>query len=159
LKELPLPSPPQITPRRDLGAGLRRRVRHDSVPYSRPSTCKESPVRNRSVGFDLLRSMSPLSDPESSSSDEGKSDAPNRIPKPAGEAGRSNSGGYNLKNVLGWEEKRYSEFTVSYIVSNQQDKSYLRNRPLSMEQSQRNWIGSGVTVNRSRLILRSWFNW
>jgi hypothetical protein len=120
LKELPLPSPPQITPRRDLGARLRRRVRHDSVPYSRPSTRKESPVRNRSIGSDLLRSMSPLSEVSDSDSpsDEDNSDAPNKIPKPAGEAGRSNSGGYNLKNALGWEEKRYGEFTVSYIMPN-----------------------------------------
>jgi hypothetical protein len=115
LKELP--PPPQITLRRDLGAHLRRQARHNSVPYSR-CTSEETPVRNhrQSVRFDL-RSVSPLSEmsDSGSSSDEDSSDTPNTIPKPKGEAGRSNSGGYNLKNALGWEEERYSEFTVSYI--------------------------------------------
>ena len=116
LKELP--PPPRITPRRDLGAHLRRQARHNSVPYSRPRcTSEETPVRNhrQSIGFDL-RSVSPLSlmSDSGSSSDEDNGDTPNMIPKPKGEAGRSNSGGYSLKKALGWEEKRYSEFTVSY---------------------------------------------
>jgi hypothetical protein len=106
-----LPPHPQITPHRDLGARLRRQARRNSVPYSRPSTSEETPVRNN---FDLHRLVSPLSE-MSDSGDEDNGDTPNKIPKPKGEAGRSNSGGYNLKTALGWEEKRYSKFTVSYI--------------------------------------------
>jgi hypothetical protein len=118
LKELP--PPPQITARRDLGAHLRRQARRNSVPYSRPRCAsEETPVRNKSTKFNF-RSMSPLSELSNAgdSGDEDNSSTPNMIPKPKGEAGRSNSGGYNLKNALGWEEKRYSEFTVSYIMPN-----------------------------------------
>lgn len=113
-----LPPPPQITPRRDLGAHLRRQARRSSVPYSHPRyTSEEAPVRNQSPGFG--RSESPLSDiSESDSESSSDENTLHRIPKPKGEAGRSNSGGYNLKQALGWEEERYSEFTVSYIIPN-----------------------------------------
>jgi hypothetical protein len=114
LKELP--PPPQITPRRDLGAHLRRQARRNSVPYSRPRyTSEEAPVRHPSVRFNP-RPLSPLSElSDSDKSGDENRDAP-KIPKPKGEAGRSNSGGYNLQEALGWEEKRYSEFTVSYLM-------------------------------------------
>ena len=69
------------------------------MAHHRPDPCSESP-------------LSKLSDSES---DE-KHNIPNKIPKPKGEAGRSNSGGYNLKEALGWEEKHYSDFTVSNII-------------------------------------------
>jgi hypothetical protein len=60
--------------------------------------------------------LSPLSElSDSDKSGDENRDAP-KIPKPKGEAGRSNSGGYNLQEALGWEEKRYSEFTVSYLM-------------------------------------------
>ena len=115
LKELP--PPPQITPRRDLGAHLRRQARRISVPYSRPRrNVEEAPETS------LNRSVSPLSELSDSenSGDEENGDIPNtgKIPKPNGEAGRSNSGGYNLKKALNWDEKRYSEFTVSCIKPN-----------------------------------------
>ena len=60
--------------------------------------------------------MTEISD-SGSSGDEGgedNGDTLNTIPKPKGEAGRSNSGRYNLKKALDWEEKHYNEFTVSY---------------------------------------------
>ena len=113
-----LPPPPQITPRRDLGAHLPRQARRNYVPYSRPRhTSEEATVNNRFV----FRSMSPLSDVpdlEKSDDDEDSRDTPNKIPKPMGEPGRSNSGGYNLKKALDWEENRYNEFNVSYIMPN-----------------------------------------
>jgi hypothetical protein len=84
------------------------------VPYSRPRFTSEGPVRNQSTRPDP-RSESPLSELSDSENDE-KRNIPNKIPKPKGEAGRSNSGGYNLKEALGWEEKRYSDFTVSDII-------------------------------------------
>jgi hypothetical protein len=40
-----------------------------------------------------------------------------KIAKPPGEAGRKNSGGYNLKEALGWESKRWREFTVSLLTN------------------------------------------
>ncbi|KJA14388.1 hypothetical protein HYPSUDRAFT_208735 [Hypholoma sublateritium FD-334 SS-4] len=50
------------------------------------------------------------------SDDSGASDSDERggflIPKPPGEAGRANSGGYNLQEKLGWDEKRFKEFTT-----------------------------------------------
>ena len=113
LKELP--PPPQITPRCDLGAHLRRQARRNSVPYSCPRfTSEDGPVRNQSTRPDPC-SESPLSELSDSENDE-KRNIPNKIPKPKGEAGRSNSGGYNLKEALGWEEKCYSDFTVSNII-------------------------------------------
>jgi hypothetical protein len=62
--------------------------------------------------------LSELSDSENSGDENG--DIPNtgKIIKPKGEAGRSNSGGYSLKKALDWDEKRYSEFTVSCIKPN-----------------------------------------
>jgi hypothetical protein len=109
-----LPPPPQITPRRDLGAHLQRQARRRIVPYSRPS--QKAAVRSVSIESDLT-SLSEKSDSEHAN-DEEDGDTTNKIPKPKGEAGRSNSGGYNLKNALGWEENRYNEFTVSYITPN-----------------------------------------
>ena len=112
-----LPPPPQITPRRDLGPHhLRRQARRNSVPYSRPRfTSEEAPVTDKKRST-RLRSISPLTELHESetSGDEGNRNVQNKIPKPSGEAGRSNSGGYNLKVALGWDEKRYDEFTVSY---------------------------------------------
>lgn len=99
LKELP--PPPQITLRCDLGAQLRHQARRNSVPYSCPRfTSKDGPVRNQSTQPDP-RSESLLSELSDSENDE-KRNIPNKIPKPKGEAGRSNSGGYNLKEALGW---------------------------------------------------------
>jgi hypothetical protein len=116
-----LPPPPQITARRDLGARIRRQARHNSVPYSRPKRVHEktAAVRNVSVGFDL-RSESPLSDPPDSESSDGEDngDLIDTIPKPKGEAGRTNSGGYNLQKALGWEEKQFGDFSVSSTMLN-----------------------------------------
>ena len=118
LKELP---PPQITLRQDLGAHLQHQAWHNSVPYGHPRcTSEENPVKNHQqpIRFDLCL-MSLLSDMlESGSSSDDDDDAPNTILKPKGEAGRSNSSRYNLKKALGWEEKHYSKFTVSYITLN-----------------------------------------
>jgi hypothetical protein len=37
-----------------------------------------------------------------------------KIPKPPGEAGRKNSGGFNLQEVLGWNDNKYKKFLVSH---------------------------------------------
>lgn len=108
-----LPPPPQITNRRDFGAHIRRQARHKSVPYSRPRHRKKTPARAQSVGFnhrsESESSLSELSDSEQSDQEE----SVGLIPKPPGEAGKGGSGGFNLAKALGWDQKRYEEFTVS----------------------------------------------
>ena len=107
---------PQITLRRDLGAVIRRQARR-ATPYTRLKL-KGKPVTAR-------RDESPLTDVTSSDADESdveKSDVeeltvPSRkILKPKGEAGKSNSGGYNLKDAMGWEDKEYATFSVSQVT-------------------------------------------
>jgi hypothetical protein len=132
-----LPPPPLVTTRRDLGARIRCQARHKSVPYSCPRHFrKETRVRSQSVIFDH-ESESVLSDSEEDS--EGRGNL-NRIPKPNGEAGRANSGGYNLEKALGWEEKRFNAFTVSPTSNHNKPKncSYHHNRNLSTTEPPRN---------------------
>jgi hypothetical protein len=107
-----LPPPPQITTHRDLGAHIRRQARHNSAPYSRRPR-EKTPVRAQPIRFDL-ESDSSLSD--LSCSEDGEDTAKSLselIPKPLGEAGKVNSGGFNLEKELGWNKKRFSEFTVN----------------------------------------------
>lgn len=133
-----LPPPPLVTTRQDLGARIRRQVRHKSTPYSRPRhICKETRVRSRSVTFDH-ESESVLSEISDSDEDSEGSVNLNKIPKPNGEAGRANSGGYNLEKALGWEEKRFNAFTVSPTIIIQKNCSYLLS-------SQQKFINEGVT--------------
>jgi hypothetical protein len=44
-------------------------------------------------------------------------DCQGRIPKPVGEAGRPNRGGYTLETVLCWSEKEYETFKVCHVDS------------------------------------------
>ncbi len=116
-----LSPPPTVTMRRDLGARIRRQLHHKS-PYSRPRHIrKETRAKSPSVVLDPTELDSDLSDLESDPDDdtEGCGNL-NKIPKPSGEAGRTNSGGYNLEKALGWEEKRFAMFTVSHAAINQQ---------------------------------------
>ena len=55
----------------------------------------------------------------SSDSDSDPESGPVRIPKPAGEAGRKRSGGYNLQAVLeshGWTERQFMRRRVSNSI-------------------------------------------
>ncbi|KAF8801036.1 hypothetical protein BYT27DRAFT_7311487 [Phlegmacium glaucopus] len=92
----------------------------------------------RDLGAHLRRQARHNSVPYRSSSDEDSSDTPNTIPKPKGEAGRSNSGGYNLKNALGWEEEHYSEFTtfINDAVKKKLDskRCYSKQKPADLEE-------------------------
>ena len=123
-----LSAPPQITARRDLGAHIRRQNRRDAVaPYYTASSGSRSThtirdrditpgpasARSQSVKFNRsLRSESPLSDlPTDDETVDDKSSG--KIKKPAGEAGRANSGGYDLQTALGWDYERYNKFNVS----------------------------------------------
>lgn len=105
-----LPPPPQITPRRDLGAAIRRQTRR-ATPYTR-SNQGATPI--------TYHAESPLTEIEGSDSgdsDTGTSDTgiSDKILKPKGEAGRKNSGGYNLQLAIGWEDEEFAKFTVSQV--------------------------------------------
>lgn len=101
-----LSAPPQITPRRDLGALIRRQNRRDSVtPYDRGSSTLRDLTPARSIRFE-----SPLSDLPSDIENDIE-----KISKPPGEAGRVNSGGYDLQTALGWDYELYNKFCVSLL--------------------------------------------
>ena len=105
-----LPSPPQITPRRDLGAHIRWQNRWDSVDlYSRSTFRDVTPARSRSLRFD--RSEFQLSN---LSSDEDSEKGFEKISKPPGEAGRVNRG-YDLQTALGWDYELFNKFSVSLL--------------------------------------------
>lgn len=83
-------------------------------------------------------------DEESDSTDEsGLTDSPEsedkalaKIPKPPGEAGRKNSGGFNLQEVLGWNDDKYRTFMVGHRVSlgmptHQRKKQWIANETTS----------------------------
>jgi hypothetical protein len=112
-----LPAPPQITPRRDLGAHIRRQNRRDSVaPYSYSAHFRDvtpQAARSQSVKFDCSRDRRRSESPPSSESD----DDFEKIPKPPGEAGRVNSGGYDLQTALGWDYEQFNKFSVSLLRS------------------------------------------
>ncbi len=147
--------PPPVTMRRDLGARIRRQVHHKS-PYGRPRHIrKETGAKSPSVVLDPTDLDSDLSDSESDSNDSEGCGNLNKIPKPSGEAGRTNSGGYNLERTLGWEEKRFATFTVSHAAINRDNYSYRHNRNLSMSKSPRHSTHHCATVNRNRLKLMS----
>ena len=101
---------PQITIRRDLGAIIRRQTRR-ATPYSRLTNSKATPISAR-------RAESPLTEiTETEDSDNEESwEHSCKIAKPKGEAGRSGSGGYNLQEAMGWENKEFATFTVSQIT-------------------------------------------
>lgn len=98
-----LPVPPQITPRRDFGAHIRRQNRRDSIaPYSCHAGSSSSHFR------DVTPARS-----ESLSSESDDEKGFEKILKPPGEAGRVKSGGYDLQIALGWDYERFNKFCVS----------------------------------------------
>lgn len=108
-----LPPPPQITTRRDLGAHIRRQARHNPTLYSRPRPRETTPVGAQPVGFSP-ESDSSLSDLSESEDLDGTANSLSElVPKPVGEAGKANSGGFNLEKELGWNKKRFSDFNVN----------------------------------------------
>ena len=103
-----LPPPPQITICHDFGAHIWCRAQHNSKPYNW--------TRGQSIrlGFQSNSLLSDLSETEESI--DGDNNQPPLIPKPRGEAEKANSGSYSLKNTLGWTERQYEEFDVSFKV-------------------------------------------
>jgi hypothetical protein len=108
------PPPPPITLRQSHEKKIRL-IHRSRTPYTRPRG-----HHRQATPFD-----STDEDEESDATDESNLiDSPEsedehtlpvaKIPKPPGEAGRKNSGGFNLQEVLGWKDDKYKTFMVSY---------------------------------------------
>jgi hypothetical protein len=111
-----LPPPPSTTLRQDFGRRAIRQIRHNKTPYTRVHSRVCTPRRLTPVPDEGLSDCdSDLSD-LSSLPDNDQEKA--KIPKPPGEAGRKNSGGFNLEEALGWTEEKYNKLTVSCILIN-----------------------------------------
>jgi hypothetical protein len=94
-----LPDVPIITPRIDF-----------QMEDLNPSRDSQGPEETLGSDDELNESLSALSSMES---DEDEGEVDQRIPKPLGEAGRPGSGGYNLKDVLGWANADFDKIQVS----------------------------------------------
>jgi hypothetical protein len=110
-----LPPPPSITLRQDLGRHVKHRIRRKNIPYSR-----RIPEVSEHSSHEEIDSGSPLSSISGCETSEDE-DMVNvtvgqkkKVPKPPGEAGRRNSGGFNLEKALGWEVERYNDMIVSF---------------------------------------------
>ena len=105
------------TPRRDATQEKQAPESNMDVDFeTRPKHALTIDTR-RSVTFknheDLGSPLSPLpnEDDELESEEDGRVDK--KIPKPPGEAGRPQSGGYNLQSELGWNDRTYDSILVS----------------------------------------------
>ena len=105
-----LPDRPVITPRIDFDTEERRRLTHSVA------------VENHLSLNDLTSEDMSTTDDEGEdfeSEEDCKNELNNeltKIPKPPGEAGRPGSGGYNLKDALGWSKQDYDKVQVSLLV-------------------------------------------
>ena len=129
-----LPSLPEHTLRQTQEKACRR-VRRSRTPYarfqsptprarqaSRRGTPRlKSLGRESSVVNDSRSQTSELSEPPSDDSESEYGSEPEeqargdhtKIPKPPGEAGRKNSGGFNLEEQLGWSKMKQNKLRVS----------------------------------------------
>lgn len=115
LKRLP-PLTTIITLRQDFGNRAKRQVHRSRTPYDHQPFTREL-VPKRFTPDIEERSDAPDSDlyttSESASDEERDVNFKAKIPKPPGEAGRKNCGGFNLEGELGWGKGKYNKFTVS----------------------------------------------
>ncbi|KJA18111.1 hypothetical protein HYPSUDRAFT_205609 [Hypholoma sublateritium FD-334 SS-4] len=112
-----LPPLPDITLRADLTRKIRRKRRAVRSPYERVADCSSVPRSRPKEPTPLYdsyaesRGGSPLTSIDGSDDSEGEAPPPlpkrRQIPKPPGEAGRRNCGGFNLESVLNWEGNKY----------------------------------------------------
>jgi hypothetical protein len=104
-----------------------------------PQLLPDVPVVTPRVDFDLEDLKGPeemlVSDDEpegelsalsSMDTDESESEGDGKIPKPLGEAGRPGSGGYNLKDVLGWTKSDFDKIQVRELCATHSTKTNLR---------------------------------
>ena len=116
-----LPALPGITLRADLTRMIRRSRHAVRSPYERAarSPVPRSRPRELTPSYDShaeSRGGSPLTSIDGS--DDSESEAPpplpkrRQIPKPPGEDGRRNCGGFNLESALNWEGNKYKRMMV-----------------------------------------------
>ena len=106
-----LPSPPSITLRRDLGRHVKHQIRRKKTPYGR-----RTPSESEHPSHEEIDPGSPLSSLSGYESSEMVTvGQKKKVPKPPGEAGRRNCGGFNLEKALGWEVERYNDMMVSFL--------------------------------------------
>jgi hypothetical protein len=109
--------PPTITLRQDFRRITRRQIHRHKTPYGRAHSRECTPRRLPDFGM-TDPNDSDLSDLSSASDDDNGSTSStskvDKIPKPPGEAGRKNSGGFNLEKALGWTSAKYNQLAVSF---------------------------------------------
>jgi len=133
----PLPSLPSITLRQKFDRQARRLIRRSRTPYARPQTRfdhadsdhehkSREPADDDSENDSSESDLSSLDDSEDGEDgedgeddeDTAKAATPKKkIPKPLGEAGRKNCGGYNLETELNWTHIKYENFVVSWPLA------------------------------------------
>ena len=114
---------PDITLRTDLTQKIRKNRHAVRSPYERVARCsperrprltKSTPLYDSHA---VSRGGSPLTSIDGDDVSEGETPPPlpkrKQIPKPPGEAGRRNCGGFNLESVLHWEGSKYKRMMVS----------------------------------------------
>ena len=120
-----LPSLPDITLRADLARKIRRNRHAARSPYERvvrrtpePRARPTEPMPSHD-SYAESRWGSPLTSINGSDDSEGEAPPPlpkrRQIPKPPGEAGRRNCGGFNLESALNWGGNKYKRMMVSQI--------------------------------------------
>lgn len=107
-----------ITAQEEIPSGPTAATRQ-KVFQSLPRARFRSPVLHReaspgpSRNYDNLSDLSDLSELESSSESESSVNSKEgMIPKPEGESGRLNRGGYNLQDALGWNSRQFKKVKV-----------------------------------------------
>ncbi|KJA24985.1 hypothetical protein HYPSUDRAFT_53481 [Hypholoma sublateritium FD-334 SS-4] len=110
---------PDFTLRADLTHKIRRKRHAARSPYERVARHSPEPKpRPREPPYAESREGSPLTSIDGSDDSEGEMLPPlpksRQIPKPPGEAGRRNCGGFNLESALNWEGNKYKRM-MSHI--------------------------------------------
>ena len=84
--------------------------------HKRAASRRPTPIdTQRTVAFEDDSPLTPLSDEDDELESEEDGEVSTKIPKPPGEAGRPQSGGYRLQEKLGWNEITYQSITVSLL--------------------------------------------
>lgn len=78
---------------------------------------------------------------------------PPLIPKPPGEAGRPQSGGYNLQEKLDWNERTYNSIIVSWNLYSNANEAHQSYRILCTNLQGRSWLCRKVFVDKIRRLL------
>ena len=145
-----LQPPPTITLRQDHGKYIKRQVRRNRTPYE----CKIQARRSTTPSAPIDSELSELSSDEGSEDEEETAgESKGRIPKPPGEAGRSNCGGFNLEKALNWDGDKYDKMTVSRnkrieILTNDDT------RHMSISWLAQCWKQINASVTRNRTLSR-----